>query len=91
MKELLKGQMINPFSTTSSDLINITTGEKCKSLDLLGAKEKGLAALAQAKQKQSPKVASVHLQTFEEKIQRKAKAKQTRIYQEEAVSYIAYI
>ena len=41
IKTLLVGGLINPFTSSSSDLLNIATGEKCASLDLLEAKEKG--------------------------------------------------
>jgi len=74
---------IQSFSTSVSDLLNIATGEKSKSLDLLNTKEKGLTALAWAEQNQTPQIALVHRQTFEEKSQKKAKCQQTRICQVE--------
>ena len=53
MKRLLEEDMINPFRCASSNLLNIATGEKCSSLDLLHAKSKGLEALQRAEQYQS--------------------------------------
>ena len=50
IKTLLVSGLINPFISSSSDLLNIATGEKCVSLDLLEAKEKGQEALSRAEE-----------------------------------------
>ena len=43
---LLVGGLIDPFTSSSSDILNIATGEKCALLDLLEAKGKGQEALS---------------------------------------------
>ena len=50
IKMLLAGGLIIPFTSSSSDLLNIATGEKCASLDVLEAKEKGQEALSRAEE-----------------------------------------
>jgi hypothetical protein len=59
--------MINPFRCESDGLLNISTGQKALSADLIHAKEKGLAALDLAEKTHSNKVEPIKLQTFVEK------------------------
>ena len=48
IKMLLVGGLINPFTSSSSEFLNIATGEKCASLNILEAKEKGQETLSRA-------------------------------------------
>ena len=94
IKMLLVGGLINSFTLSSSDLLNITTGEKCASLDLLEAKEKGQEALSKAEETLNTTVTPVCLQIFHEKPVKSLKAKsvkslkvkslKAKIYQEES-------
>ena len=61
IKTLLVSGLINPFISSSSDLLNIATGEKCVSLDLLEAKEKGQEALSRAEETLNATVTPVRL------------------------------
>jgi len=78
MKRLLEQDMINPFSCSSSDLLNIATGETCQSLDLLDAKSKGLAALSRAEKNQSSQGEPVRLRTFDQKGRKKVQSLQKK-------------
>ena len=64
---LLVGGLFNQFTSSSSDLLNIATGEKCSSLDLLEAKEKRQEALSRAEEMLNTTVTPVYLQTLHEK------------------------
>ncbi|KAG1664911.1 hypothetical protein GQR58_019607 [Nymphon striatum] len=64
--------MINPLSYSSEDLVNISTGQLASTHELIQAKEKGLAALADAENSNSGKVQPVHLKTFIEKVYKTA-------------------
>jgi hypothetical protein len=66
IKAVVKETMIDPFSCPNpTDLLNISTGEKAISQDLIHAKAKGLAALQEAQDKGSEKIQPMRLQTFE--------------------------
>ncbi|KAJ8403226.1 hypothetical protein AAFF_G00354430 [Aldrovandia affinis] len=47
--DVINNQMINPFSCEEQELMNISTGHKSASADLVNAREKGLEALAAAR------------------------------------------
>ena len=61
IKTLLVSGLINPFISSFSDLLNIATGEKCVSLDILEAKEKGQEALSRAEETISTTLTPVHM------------------------------
>ena len=81
IKTLLVSGLINPFISSSFDLLNIATGDKCVSLDLLEAKEKGQEALSRAEETLNTTVTPVRLQTFHEKRQKPVESLKTNIYQ----------
>ena len=64
IRDVISNQMINPFIFAEQELINISTGHKATSADLICAREKGLEALAAARRTDSEKVAQIKLSTF---------------------------
>ena len=64
MIEVINNQMINPFKCEEQELMNISTGYKAASPDLVSASEKGMEALAAARQKDSEKIVPIKLDTF---------------------------
>ena len=66
---LFVGGLINPFTSSSSDLLNIAIGEKCVSPYLLEAKENGQEALSRGEETLNTSATPVRLQTFHEKRQ----------------------
>ena len=62
--DVISNQMVNPFKCEDQELINISTGHKATSADLICAREKGLEALAAARRTNSEKVAPIKLSTF---------------------------
>ena len=85
IKMLLVGGLINPFTSSCSDLLNIATAEKCASLDLSETKEKGHEALSRAEELLNTNVTTVCLQTFHEKLQKPVKSLIAKIYQKETI------
>jgi len=83
---IIKEKMINPFSSDSTELLNISTGQKAASNDLVNARERGLAALATAQETSSEKVEPVKLNTFVTKSKKlpSAAAKARKLYEEES-------
>lgn len=67
-------QMINPFTCEEQELINISTGHKATSADLICAREKGLEAMAAGRRTDSEKVAQIKLSTF------RSKAKEVKVH-----------
>jgi len=63
--DVINGQMINPFLCEEQALVNIFTGQKTTSEDLVSARKKGLEALATAQETHSDKVVSVKLPTLQ--------------------------
>jgi hypothetical protein len=65
IKSIVKNQMINPFSCENrKDLLNISTGEKATSLDLVHAKEKGLSLLKEAEEQGYEKIKKYKIKTL---------------------------
>ena len=64
IRDVISNQMIKPFICAEQELINISTGHKTTSADLICAREKGLEALAAARRTDSEKVAQIKLSTF---------------------------
>jgi len=83
---IVKEKMINPFSYSGEDLVNISTGQLASTHELIQAKERGLAALADAEKSNSEKVQPVHLKTFIEKVKKTASPalKSKKLYIEES-------
>ena len=77
--------MINPFTCEEQELINISTGHKAPSADLICAREKGLEALAAARRTDSEKVAQIKLSTFAAKPKKSMSMafKATKVYEED--------
>jgi len=86
--DVVNNQMINPFRCEDQELINISTGHKASSTDLLSAREKGLEgeALAAATETGSEKVAPVKLPTFVAKPKKSLPMalKAKKVYEEES-------
>jgi len=84
--DVINGQMINPFLCEEQALVNIFTGQKATSEDLVSAREKGLEALATAQETHSDKVVPVKLPTFAEKPKKSLSmaVKAKKIYEEES-------
>lgn len=65
IKSVVKNQMINPFNCENKkDLVNISTGEKATSLELIHAKEKGLSLLQEAEEHGYDKIKNCKIKTF---------------------------
>lgn len=64
IRHVVEEQMINPFTCEGQDLLNISTGQKASSQELVDARETGLAALARARSTNSEKIPTVKLATF---------------------------
>ena len=73
--------MINPFKEDKDDLIKISNGKKCASVDIANAKQIGQDALSAAQEMGSSSVRSVKLQTFVDK----AKKPQSRVQKSKKV------
>jgi len=84
--DVIDGQMINPFLCEEQALVNIFTGQKATSEDLVSAREKGLEALATEQETHSDKVVPVKLPTFAEKPKKSLSmaVKAKKIYEEES-------
>ncbi|MGH0136787.1 UNVERIFIED_CONTAM: hypothetical protein FKN15_062075 [Acipenser sinensis] len=76
IQSVVQGKMINPFSCGVMELLNISTGQKCESDDLVRAKDKGFPTLVSAQKKVSGKVEAVKLQTFATSAQKPCSAAQ---------------
>ena len=71
IKTVIREKMINPYQTrNTTDLLNISTGEKASTLELITAKETGIHILRDAQESEAPKVPNIHIKTFEDKKQR---------------------
>ena len=84
IKVLVVG-FIYPFTSSSSDLLNIATREKTAPLDLLEAKEKGQETLSSAEETINTTVTPIRLQTFHEKRQKPITSLKTKIYQKREI------
>jgi len=85
--DVVNNQMIDPFRCEEQELVNIATGHKAQSSDLVNAREKGLEALATAKNTGSEKVAPMKLATFAAKLKKPLSMalKAKKVYEEESV------
>ena len=86
IRDVISNQMINPFKCEDQELINISTGHKATSADLICAHEKGLEALAAARRTDSEKVAQIKLSTFTAKLKKLLSMafKAKKVYEEES-------
>lgn len=84
--DVINNQMINPFRCEEQELINISTGHKATSADLICAREKGLEALAPARRTDSEKVAQIKLSNFAAKPKKSMSMafKAKKVYEEES-------
>ena len=63
IRKVVTEKMVNPFTTTNhSDLLNIASGEKAPSNDLIAAWELGLEAMKKAEEDNSSKLVPPKLQ-----------------------------
>ena len=69
MQDSITRSMIDPFSsdTNKTDLVNIVTGEKAPSTDLIKVKEKGLEAIVAAERNEADKIEVPKIKTFAQK------------------------
>jgi hypothetical protein len=86
LKNVVEHQMVNPFVCESQDLLNISTGEKAQTTQLIEARELGCAALESAKERGSEKVSAVKLTTFATTMTKKVApaAKANKVYETES-------
>ena len=84
MTEKINEKFFNPFrSTNKTDLLNIVTGEKAISTDLVNAKSKGIQAMNKAKENGSDAIESPELVTFVQKVKKPPKSQTLiKIYQD---------
>ena len=94
IKSVVNDQVCNPFTCMNSvDLLNISTGEKAPSVELIHAREKGIKLLREAEEQNSDKVKTYKIKTFATKHNTaQPRAKQiNRLYKDEsAVTYSRY-
>ena len=85
IKETINRKYIHPFKCPNkTDLLNIVTGEKALSTDLVNAKSKGLEAIQIAKNNNSDTIQPPELITFVQKIKKSSKTQTLiKIYQDE--------
>ena len=58
-------KMFNPFTSTNlDDVINIASGERAASSDVIDARELGLQAMRKAEEEESAKIVPLNLTTF---------------------------
>lgn len=86
IKGNVETQMINPFTCTNkTDLINIATGQKALSNDLVYAQEKGIEAIKNAEDTKAAKIISPKISPFSCKIISGKKGVEVlKIYKEES-------
>ena len=84
--DVINNQMIHPFKCEELGLVNISTGHKAESADLVMARELGMRALAVAKETDSEKVAPIKLATFAAKPKKSLSMalKSKKVYVEES-------
>ena len=85
MTEKINEKFVNPFrSTKKTDLLNIVTGKKAISTDLVNAKSKGIQAMKKAKENGGDAIESPELVTFVQKVKKPPKSQTLiKIYQDE--------
>ena len=78
--------MINPFKEAKYDLINISNGKRCASIDIANSKQIGQEALSAAQEMGSRSVKLVKLQTFVDKVKKPQSLvqKSKKVYEEES-------
>ena len=86
IRKVVTEKMVNPFTTTNhSDLLNIASGEKAPSNDLIATRELGLEAMEKAEEDNSNKLVPPKLITFSTKKSAASKAQTlVKIYQDES-------
>ncbi|KAJ8366699.1 hypothetical protein AAFF_G00345190 [Aldrovandia affinis] len=84
--DVINNQMTNPFSCEEQELMNISTGHKSPSADLVNAHEKRLEALAATRKTDSEKIAPIKLTTFAAKLKKSLSMalKAKKVYEEES-------
>ena len=85
MTEKINEKFVNPFrSTNKTDLLNIVTGEKAISTDLVNAKSEVFQAMKEAEENGGDAIESPGLVTLVQKVQKPAKSQTfIKIYQDE--------
>ena len=85
-KKVIEGKMINPFKTTNqTDLLNISTGAKAISTELIYVREKGIVALKTAEESGLNRIIPPSISRFKDKKFSKHNKQQsvTQIYKDE--------
>jgi len=70
IKDIVETEMVNPFTTSSPDLLNISTGQKASKEvlhDLLNARQMGMNAVKECIEQKQTKITNIKLKTFEER------------------------
>ena len=84
--KVIEGKIINPFKTTNqTDLLNISTGAKADSMELIYVREKGIAALKTAEESGLDRIIPPSISCFKDKKFSKHNKQQTvtQIYKDE--------
>ena len=87
IRSVINDQMCNPFTCMNSvDLLNISTGEKAPSVELIHAREKEVELFREAEEQHSDKVKTYKIKTFATKHNTaQPRAKQiNRLYKDES-------
>ena len=87
MTKKINEKLVNPFrSTNKTNLLNIVTGEKAISTDLVNAKSKVIQAMEKAKENGGDAIESPELVTLVQKVTKPAKSQTLiKIYQDETI------
>ena len=85
MTEKINEKFVNPFiSTNKTDLLNIVTGEKAISTDLVNAKSEGIQAMKKAEENGGDVIESPELVTLVQKVKKPAESQTfIKIYRDE--------
>ena len=75
MKGKINKKFVNPFrSTNKTDLLNIVTGEKAISTDLVNARSKAILAMKKAEENGADAIEPPELVTFIQKVKKPEKS-----------------
>ena len=86
IKKVIEEKMINPFKTTNqTDLLNISTGAKADSTELIYVREKGIAALRTAEESGTDRIVPPSISRFKDNKSSKHNKQHTitQIYKDE--------
>ena len=87
IRKIVNEKMVNPFTSTNlDDVINIASGEKAASSDVINARELGLQAMRKAEEEENAKIVPPNLTTFSSRKKSAPTKAQTlvKIYQDES-------